>query len=104
MNDSSPILDFDSEPQAILSPRGPKTSEPVPECCVLCFFQDVITQQINEGNLRLIGNLGSEIGPNPVYLLEHQNQRLIFSRCAPASAVFGLPPLASTAATVATMG
>lgn len=77
MIETPPILEFDPERQAILSPRGPKTSEPMPESCVLCFFQDVITQQFNEGNLRLIGNLGSEMGLNPLYLWEKEGKRVL---------------------------
>jgi uridine phosphorylase len=52
-------------------------SEPAPQYAVLCFFQDVINCLKAEGKLVEIGKLASEIGPNPIYRLEHAGQRLM---------------------------
>jgi uridine phosphorylase len=72
-----PILEYDPTPQAIVEPQGPRLSEPVPDRAVLCFFLDVLDALKTEGKLVEIGNLGSEMGRNPVYRLEHAGQRLL---------------------------
>ena len=77
MNHDSPILEFDPAATAILKPYAPPTSEPVPDRAVLCFFHEVLTQLAEKQVLRRIGEVKSEIGPNPLYLLEHQNQRFL---------------------------
>ncbi len=78
-NDHSqaPILEYDPAPTAIIEPRGPALSEPTPERAVLCFFQDVLKRLLEAGLLVPIGNLGSEMGLNPIYRLEHAGQRLL---------------------------
>lgn len=65
-----PITEFDDDRSAILMPDpfmiGVGTL--VPARGVLCFFQDVINALREEGKLKQIGHLSSEIGKNPVYL------------------------------------
>lgn len=77
MNSESPILEFDPGREAILEPSGVPTSEPLPDRCVLCFFQDILRDLKEKGVLRQIGELGSELGPNPLYLLEHEGSRTL---------------------------
>lgn len=72
-----PLLEYDPAPRAILEPHGTRTSEPVPERCVLCFFQDVIAGLKKAGRLRRIGRLISEIGENPLYILEESGQKVL---------------------------
>jgi uridine phosphorylase len=74
---SYPILEFDSDPGAIINPRWSKHEERLPHKAVLCFFQDVLEQLVTEGRLVKIGKLISEIGPNPLYRLEWENQTLL---------------------------
>ncbi|HWR66907.1 MAG TPA: nucleoside phosphorylase [Bellilinea sp.] len=76
MKADSPILEFDPELHAILEPRAPTLESP-PDRCVLCFFQEVLEQLTQKKILRPIGQIKSEIGPNPLYLLEHQDQRFL---------------------------
>jgi uridine phosphorylase len=64
-----PILEFDSDPQAILNPPQVDLKFPTPERVVLCFFQDVLRSMLQEGRLEEIYHLGSEIGLNPLYRL-----------------------------------
>ena len=73
----SPILEYDPAPTAIIEPRGPTLSEATPECAVLCFFQDVLKQLLEAGQLVPIGRLGSEMGDNPVYRMDYAGQRLL---------------------------
>ncbi len=67
--DNFPILEFDPDPRAILQPRGPETSRPVPKRAVLCFFKDVLQHLLDERRLTQIGALPSELGPLPLYVL-----------------------------------
>lgn len=72
-----PILEFDPTETAVVDPR--RVIEPInlSTRCVLCFFQDVIAEQLAAGRLREVYQLGSEIGHNPVYLLEEQGEPLL---------------------------
>jgi uridine phosphorylase len=65
-----PILEFDANPNAILNPLPAKTSEPASERVVLCFFYDILTRLAQENQLTVIGQIGSEMGPNPLYRLD----------------------------------
>lgn len=77
MNHDSPILEFDPARSAILEPDGAPTSAPAPDRCVLCFFHEIIDHLVERQALRRIGQLKSEIGPNPLYTLEHNGARLM---------------------------
>jgi uridine phosphorylase len=77
MNDLPPILEFDPARSAILEPEGTNTTEPTPEHCVLCFFQDVIDRLNRAGKLRRIGRLKSEIGENPLYIHEYTDKNIL---------------------------
>jgi nucleoside phosphorylase len=70
MHPEAPILEFDPAALAILNPPAVPLTEPSVQRCVLCFFQDVIDALKNEGALRQIGRLRSEIGDNPIYLFQ----------------------------------
>ena len=74
-----PILEFDPDPDALIDPRRVIAPIEVPARCVLCFFQDVITDLGRAGRLRQIACQRSEIGDHPVYLLElHGRQVAVF--------------------------
>lgn len=74
---SAPILEFDPAPDAILNPSARRMDAPVPQKAVLCFFQEQLTALAAAGRLKRIGALASEIGPNPLYTLEHAGQTLL---------------------------
>ncbi|MHB1481341.1 MAG: nucleoside phosphorylase [Bellilinea sp.] len=76
MTHDSPILEFDPEKTSILEPRPPVLESP-PDRCVLCFFQEVIDQLVKQDLLRQIGELKSEIGPNPIFVLEQNGTRIM---------------------------
>jgi len=71
-----PILEFDPSPQAVIEPQRVLQPADVPEHCVLCFFQEVIEGLREDGQARQIHALRSEIGPNLLYELTVQGQRL----------------------------
>lgn len=77
MTEKIPLIEYDSSPTAILQPRIKETSEPAPSRCVLCFFQEVINELRDTGQLRKIGRLKSEIGDNPLYILERDKQPVL---------------------------
>jgi uridine phosphorylase len=69
-----PILEHDPAPEAIIEPRRVLKPIDIPECCVLCFFQDVITTICDQDSH--IHHLASEIGQNPVYRLLYDDKEL----------------------------
>jgi len=71
-----PILDFDPTPEAIIEPRKVIKPIDIPERCVLCFFQDVITQVCHDGGRPTIIHLRSEMGRNTVYDLELDGEHI----------------------------
>ncbi|MFB3895626.1 MAG: nucleoside phosphorylase [bacterium] len=71
-----PILEFDSSRTAIIEPSREIKPINIPEHCILCFFQEVITKLRKQYNAKLITNLGSEMGKHPVYALKVKNRRV----------------------------
>jgi uridine phosphorylase len=77
MQDAYPILQFDSDSQAIIDPRESKElAEKMPERAVFCFFYEIIQKLAETGQLEKIGHLMSEIGPNPVYKMKYQDTEI----------------------------
>jgi uridine phosphorylase len=73
-----PILEFDPTREAIIEPG--KLIEPIdiPERCVICFFQDVITGLVESGRAKHVIDAHSEIGRHPLYEIDVDGQRLAF--------------------------
>lgn len=69
-----PILEYDDSPDALIEPSRVLSPIDIPRHCVLCFFQDVINTLREQGLLRVVYTLGSEMGPNPVYALNVDGQ------------------------------
>ena len=69
MDENYPILEFDPAPSAIIEPHARPLPGGTPRKAVLCFFQDVLTELAEKGQLRPVGHLVSEIGKNPIYEL-----------------------------------
>ena len=76
MRHEYPIIEFDPDPNALIDPQRVIAPIDIPERCVACFFQDVITGLHHDDRLRQITCLRSEIGEHPVYELEIHGQRL----------------------------
>lgn len=76
MRSEYPILEFSSQPDALLEPKRIVKPEDVPERAVACFFQDVITRLAQEHKAEVVTSLRSEIGTNPIYRLEWSGQPL----------------------------
>ena len=71
-----PILEYDPAPAALIEPGELLAAIDIPEHCVLCFFQEVITSLREEGRLTPVKELKSEAGSNPIYELEVEGRRL----------------------------
>ncbi|MBK7894660.1 MAG: nucleoside phosphorylase [Candidatus Promineifilaceae bacterium] len=71
-----PILEFDPDPTAFIDPQKLLKPLDIARRCVLCFFQDVLTQLEADGRLQIISHLGSEIGKNPVYEMAVAGERI----------------------------
>lgn len=73
-----PILEFDGTPESILDPSQLIEVMDVPECCVICFFREVIEWLIEEKEARFLVNSKSEIGDHPLYEIDYQGKRMAF--------------------------
>jgi uncharacterized protein (DUF952 family)/uridine phosphorylase len=73
---AAPILNFDPNPIAVLQPEKLLQKQDISEYCVLCFFQDVIAELVENGRLRQVYQLASERGPNPIYEMEVEGKRI----------------------------
>ena len=71
-----PILEHDPNPTALIEPSRLLAPIDIPRHCVLCFFQEVIDDLGARGLLRVVHTLRSEIGPNPVYVLDVDGRSL----------------------------
>lgn len=71
-----PILEFDDTRIAIIEPKKIIQRADIPEHVVICFFNDVIERIKNDGKLKLVTNLKSEIGLHPIYEMQYENKRV----------------------------
>lgn len=83
-----PILEYDPDPVGIIDPTMVPRRD-VPECAVVCFFNDVVTKL--SADARECFKLRAEHGTHVVYELEHEGNRLAFFQPgvgAPLAAAF----------------
>jgi uridine phosphorylase len=71
-----PILEFDPDRKAIVNPHNKPGRTAMPPRVVLCFFQDILTRLRRQGRLKVIGRMVSEIGSNPILLIEGSGEPL----------------------------
>ena len=71
-----PILEYDPTPEAHIEPGKIIAPIDVPEHCVVCFFQEVITGLCQEGRARMVACQRSEMGSHPVYELAVEGRRV----------------------------
>ena len=67
----APLLEPLDEGPAFIEPSRRFSQRVLPERCLLVFFQEVLAQLENP-----LTRLGSEIGPNPVFVVEHAGQQV----------------------------
>jgi uridine phosphorylase len=71
-----PLLDGDFESAGILEPTEIHSVRDLPDAAVLCFFPEVVRQVAERPDAKQVATLRSEIGPNPVWEIEHGGHRL----------------------------
>jgi uridine phosphorylase len=76
MRDDSPILEFDPHSEAVIEPKRVIRPIDIPQQCVICFFQEVITALHQQNRLKQIACQKSEIGAHPVYEVALDGKRL----------------------------
>ena len=67
MTDNYPILEFDPIREAFIEPAPYPNAPDLPERAVACFFQEVLDNLLQSGELRVVHNLSSAMGLHPVY-------------------------------------
>lgn len=73
-----PILEYDSTREAILEPGKVVNPIDIAERCVICFYQDVINDVVEERGARQVSTLFSVIGRHPIYEMDFKGNRLAF--------------------------
>jgi uridine phosphorylase len=73
-----PILEFDPEREALIEPGRLYSQKDVPEHCVICFFQDVIDQVIDEKAAATVVENYWEDGPHRLFEIDVDGKRLAF--------------------------
>ncbi len=72
--DDVPLLEDDLSAPGLIQPGAGmmplQLDGATPEVAVLCFFQEVLETLEARGRARRVGRLVSEIGPNPLYVVE----------------------------------
>jgi uridine phosphorylase len=76
MNQPYPILEFDPSREAIIEPARLIQPKDVSPCCVLCFFQEVISGLVAKGQAHVVDTRRSEMSERLVYETEFRGQRL----------------------------
>ena len=74
--ETCPILEFDPDREAILNPERSRRIDGLPKRAVLCFFREVLLELVEQGKLRQVSKLISEMGDNPIYVMEHEGQQI----------------------------
>jgi len=73
-----PILEFDKTIEAVIEPSKLIRKIDIAEHCVICYFQDVITNIAKTHNATKVHALRSEIGEHPVYEIDYYGKRVAF--------------------------
>lgn len=76
MPHSYPILEYDDSKTAVIEPSKIHPNGIAPRKCVICFFREAIRERFEQGKLKVIYNLASEIDKNPLYEFEHKGERI----------------------------
>jgi len=63
-----PILEYDPSVKAVIEPFHSVQRMDIPEHCIICFFKEVIDKIVAEREVRLVTEIGSEMGKHPVVL------------------------------------
>lgn len=78
MKQAYPILEYDPTREAMIEPSRLIQQRDLPEHCVLCFFQEVIDQVVEQYHATIVFENQWENGPHRIFEIAHAGQRLAF--------------------------
>ena len=73
-----PVLDFDPDREAIISPPKKEIPGGFPQRAVICFCKEVIEKVAREHGAKKLTSISSEGGEHPIYEIELKGERLAF--------------------------
>ncbi|WP_158852044.1 nucleoside phosphorylase [Saccharothrix deserti] len=73
-----PLLRFDPDVDALITPSAPELSEPWPERAVLCYFHEQIEALHERGIARLVGRFTEEMGGHGIYVVDDGAPVVVF--------------------------
>lgn len=76
LNNKVPILEFDGVSENIIEPSKLVKKIEMSERVIMCFYNEVIEKLLNEGKLKEIKTLYSQMGKHPVYELEYKDKKV----------------------------
>lgn len=76
LNKEFPILEFDKVSDNIIEPSKFIQKIDMSERVVMCFYSEVIEKLLNEGKLKEIKVLYSQIGKHPIYELDYKGKKV----------------------------
>ncbi len=92
MKSDYPILEYDGSEESLIEPsRVLRPVEGMPEHCVLPIYHQVIESLHAQSRLSHVTDLGSSMGPLPVFRIEHEGRDVAVAHpgmCAPFVAAF----------------
>lgn len=71
-----PILEFDSNQEALINAADHLARIEIPQHCVVCFFNDVIDKLVGDGRARVLTELVAESGKTPVYEVDFDARKV----------------------------
>lgn len=80
-----PILEFDTEQDAVISPTHDRLGLQLPEKCVFAFVGDYIDTYAAASGARLVSHFVSTTKHYPIYITTYQGQEIVLCQ-APAGA------------------
>jgi len=73
-----PVLDFDPDEEAVISPPKKEIPGGFPRHVVICFFREVIEKVARERSAKKLFSICSEGGEHPIYEIALNGERLAF--------------------------
>jgi len=71
-----PLLEYDPTERGVIDARDFGAGAALPSHAVLCFFGDRLHMLAERGELCHVDDIGTEMGPLPIYILERQGKRV----------------------------
>lgn len=75
-----PILEFDTEKNAVINPTHENLDIKLPSKCVFAFLEGYIEEYAAQNNLKQVAHFISATKEYPVYRMEYKGKRWYFAR------------------------